>query len=205
MKELSLTNSFSPNSLTNILMILWLLTLPFGSNIGALSLGILTVYPNLVITLLLFCYVPFTFLKWNKIMKIIFLFNLLWLGVAIVWVIKYGKNDDAIFDIRSLMMQFLFCGVLFSLNSKLTWKQVKNNFSIGFTSFLVILLVFGWIEFYSGNHFSGDLTVKLSNLTPQNMHYAPAFIYDNQNDFLVYLVMLFFPSHASSSVSVPPA
>jgi hypothetical protein len=191
MKELSIKNGLSPNTVTNILMIAWLITLPFGSNIGAVSLGILTVYPNLVITLLLFCYVPFTFLKWNSIMKIIFLFNLLWLGFAIIWVVKYGKNDDAIFDIRSLMMQLIFSGVLFSLNSKLKWEQVKNNFSVGFTCFLVVLLVFGWLEFYTGNHFSGALTVKLSNLTPQNMHYAPAFIYDNQNDFLVYLLMLF--------------
>ncbi len=172
-------------------MVLWLLTMPFGSYIGSISLGFITLYPNLIFTGLLFAYVPVTFMKWGMSMRFIFLFNLCWLVYAVIWVYVYGKNDDAIFDIRSLMMQLLFCGVLFSLSCKLSWVQLRYNFSGGFVSFLCVLLVFGWLEFYTGNHFSGVLTQKLSNMVPQNMHYAPAFIYDNQNDFLVYLAMIF--------------
>ncbi|MEQ1734583.1 MAG: O-antigen ligase family protein, partial [Bacteroidia bacterium] len=41
------------------------------------------------------------------------------------------------------------------------------------------------------NHFTGELTKKLSAIAPHKIHYAPAFLYDNQNDYGVYLFVVF--------------
>lgn len=177
--------------LTTILFLSWLLTLPFGSNLLGVSLGPLTIYPNLILTLILAPLGILSFKKWNKLEFSILGFLFLWLLFAIFQGQKSGFLKEEIFDIRSLMMQFLAAVVLIGTYHSVGKEQFLKYTLIGFRCFLFILLSAGIIEFLTGIHFAGTKTQELLELPVGNNFYAPMFIYDNQNDYLTYLIFTF--------------
>jgi hypothetical protein len=177
--------------LTTILFIAWLLTLPFGSNLLGVSLGPLTIYPNLILTLVLAPVGVLSFKKWNKLEVSILGFLFLWMLFAIFQGQKSGFLKEEIFDIRSLIMQFLVALVLVGTYHSLGKQQFLKFTVIGFRCFLFILLSAGTIEFLTGIHFAGTKTQELLELPVGNNFYAPMFIYDNQNDYLAYLIFTF--------------
>ena len=177
--------------LTTILFISWLLTLPFGSNLLGVSLGPLTIYPNLILTLVLAPFGILSFKKWTKLEFSILGFLFIWLLFAIFQGQKSGFLKEEIFDIRSLMMQFLVAVVLIGTYHLLGKQQFLKYTVIGFRCFLFILLSAGIIEFLTGIHFAGTKTQELLELPVGNNFYAPMFIYDNQNDYLTYLIFTF--------------
>ena len=176
---------------TNILFIAWLLTLPFGANLLPVSLGFLTIYPNLILTFCLLSFTFFSFKKWNKLEISVLGFLFLWLLFAIFQGQKIGFPKEAIFDIRSLLMQFLFAVALITAYHFIEKKQFIRLLIIGLRSFLLILLSAGIFEFLTGIHFAGTKTQELVELPVSNIFYAPLFIYDNPNDYLTYLLFAF--------------
>ena len=177
--------------LTTILFISWLLTLPFGSNLLGISLGPLTIYPNLILTLILAPLGILSFKKWSKLEISILGFLFIWLLFAIFQGQENGFLREEIFDIRSLIMQFFVAVVLVGTYHSLGKHQFLKFTIIGFRCFLFTLLVAGILEFLTGIHFAGTKTQELLDLPVGNNFYAPMFIYDNQNDYLAYLIFIF--------------
>ena len=177
--------------LASYLFLFWLLTLPFGANLLPISLGFLTIYPNFILT---FCLLPFAFLsfkKWSKLEISVHGFLFLWLLFSIFQGQKIGFPREVIFDIRSLLLQFLFAVALISVYHFIEKKQFIRVLIIGLRSFLLILLSAGIFEFLTGIHFAGTKTQELLELPVGNIFYAPLFIYDNPNDYLTYLLFAF--------------
>ena len=187
----SLTQDSSLSRWIGYLLYLWLLTLPFGSNLLGVSLGPMTIYPNLIFTLVLVPVGILSFKKWNKLEVSILGFLFLWMLFAIFQGQKSGFLKEEIFDIRSLMMQFLVALVLVGTYHSLGKQQFLKFTVIGFRCFLFILLCAGIVEFLTGIHFAGTKTQELLELPVGNNFYAPMFIYDNQNDYLAYLIFTF--------------
>jgi hypothetical protein len=155
------------------------------------SLGPLTIYPNLILTLILAPLGILSFKKWNKLEVSIIGFLFIWLLFAIFQGQQSDFLKEEIFDIRSLMMQFLAAVVLIGTYHSLGKQQFLKFTIIGFRCFLFILFCAGIIEFLTGIHFAGTKTQELLELPVGNNFYAPMFIYDNQNDYLTYLIFTF--------------
>ncbi len=164
----------------------WLLTLPFGSKIGGISLGYLTIYPNLLLSFVLIIPVVFTFMNWRKLQKVIAFFLLLWVLAALVYGSQIGFEKEVVFDLRSLSMQLIYCVVLFSIHSLLGHEKFTRILVLGLRCFLVVLLLFGLYEFYTGNHLEGTTTAKFAQMAVGMVFYAPTFVYDNPNDYMLY-------------------
>lgn len=171
----------------------WLITLPFGAKIAAVSIGFFTLYPNFIFTLLLLPYFFFSFKKWRRTAKFFLAFLLIWLITAIIRSVTKGINSEALFDIRSLIFQLLFFVVILNVFTLLDNRKFKENIVTGLRLFFGILLFFGLFEFFTGIHFSGFTTAKFAAMPISNLFYAPLFIYDNPNDYLCYgLIVLLF-------------
>ncbi len=176
-----------------ILLLLWLLTLPFGSKIGSLSVGFLSVYPSLVFALILFFWGLLSFRNWSKSTKIYAGFLLVWVLYAIIHpkLFSGAYHDNWKFDFRSLGIQFVYAGALigsyYTLGAQRFFKMLKT----GVIYFLAILLVSGVLEYYFGTHLRGTYTDKFFHyFTVTDGFYVPLFIYDNANDYLVYLILV---------------
>jgi hypothetical protein len=151
----------------------------------------MTLYPNLILTFLLF---PFALLgkkKWDFFEYIIIAFLFFWFISEIIIANRIGLSNEAIFDIRSLLLQFFFASTLIGVFKFIGIQSFLNTLIIGFRCFLFILLLSGVIEFSTGIHFAGYKTNELLNLPVGNIFYAPMFIYDNPNDYLTYLIFIF--------------
>jgi hypothetical protein len=202
-------NTFLTNNRTiEWLFIAWLITLPFGSNIGGLSFGFFTLYPNLLFSIALLIPVPWIIFKWPRLIQFFILFLISWLVYAVVFALNNGSSDSIIFDIRSLGMQLIFAVGLFSTYTILGWEKFKVLIVIGLRCFLFVLLIFGFFEFYTGIHLKGMTTAKLDFLPVNFIFYAPLFIYDNPNDFLlncifILLILLAFDDRLRTNRFVP--
>lgn len=191
--------TFNPsNRLVNnvrILLLTWLLTLPFGSNLFQFSLGFLTIYPNLILTLALFPFALVTLKKWRGFELLLVIFLFIWTITEIFIVGKLEVSKEAVFDIRSLLMQFLYATTLIGVFKFVGKEGFYKILITGLRCFLFILLLTGIIEFLTGIHFAGNKTAELLNLPVGNIFYAPMFIYDNPNDYLTYLIFIFLLSN----------
>lgn len=170
----------------DLLFLGWLLTLPFGSHIGGLSLGFMTIYPNLIFTFLL---LPFAFrsLKnWSIGAFSITGFLALWALLATFLGWKHGLFSGAVFDIRSLFMQLFVWIVIVTSFYRLGKVQFQRTLIIGLRIFFGIILLSGCFEFLTGDHFQGVMTDRFENMEVNNLFYAPLFLYDNPNDYLCY-------------------
>jgi hypothetical protein len=178
-------------NLVRFLFFAWLLTLPFGSNIGGFSIGLLTIYPNLIVTLAILPFCLIAFKKFNRFELIILSFLFIWLLSAVISSSFNGFSSEVIFDIRSLIMQFMFGFVLIGSFHILDKAEFLRLVKLGVRCFLFVLLFSGILEFLTGIHFAGHKTAELLQLPVGNTFYAPMFIYDNQNDYLTYLIFIF--------------
>lgn len=175
----------------HVFFLAWLLTLPFGAKLLSFSVGFMTVYPNLLLTFALMAWTIPTVFSWSKMTKVIFLFLLIWVLYALVFLLKGGITSSGIFDLRSLIMQASFAAVIFGVYVKIGAQWFFRLLAIGFRSYLALLLLFGVFEYYTGNHFSGTATAKFAALEITNSFYAPLYIYDNVNDYLTYILFVF--------------
>ncbi|MBT6029465.1 MAG: O-antigen ligase family protein [Crocinitomicaceae bacterium] len=186
-------NQFYQINWVRRIFLAWLITMPFGAAIGAFSIGFMTIYPNLVLTCFLFIVVSPTIVKWNKILLSFFLLLGVW---VIISAISPSFSEAAFdshwkFDFRSLIMQFCYAGIIFGVYYRIGAAVFRKVLLQGIAFFLVVLIASGIFEFYSGIHLSGNFTDKLLDQTiVNNNFYSPVFIYDNPNDYLLYLIGL---------------
>jgi len=188
-----LVNAKEPNvtKWVEYLFLIWLITLPFGAKLFGFSIGSITLYPKLILNFLLIPFAISTFKKWSKLEISTLSFLFIWLVFSLFLAAKLNFPQEAIFDIRSLIMQFIFATTLIGMYHFIEKQRFKNYLIIGFRSFLFVLLTSGILDFLTGIHFSGTKTYQLLELPVGNVFYAPMFIYDNQNDYLSYLIFIF--------------
>lgn len=174
-----------------VTFLIWLILLPFGAKIGSISLGFFSIYPGLVVSFLLF---PLAFLsikKWNNVQRAYLILLIIWLIYACSWPLWNFINSEWKFDIHSLILQLFYGTIIIGMFHQIGKEQFLRLLKKGVFSYLVILIVFGMIEFFTGLHFVGDTTKKLlSRDLIDDVFYIPTFIYDNPNDFIVYLAGL---------------
>jgi len=171
------------------LFIFWFLLFPFDAQVLPVSIGIMTIYPALILTfILLLCTL---FAKKTQIIdfadKIIMLFFFIWCiyGIAYLPIVK--EKTYALYDIRSLIMMAVTISMLF-LTRYVMGKKHFFAISYQLSVFVFITLTsFALFEFFTGIHFKGKFTELLWNLPVENITYAPLFLYDNPNTFLCYL------------------
>lgn len=180
---------FQPDTI-NVLFLLWLLTLPFGAHVASVPIGFLTIYPNLIFTGILFILGIFTFNKWSNLAKISIAFLVTWTILTSFMSYRSGLSSEALFDIRSLIMQILFFGSLIGSYYIIGVERFNKSMTIGLRAFLACLVVSGIIEFLTGNHFAGTTTDKFAHLQIGNFFYSPLFVYDNPNDYLCYAIFI---------------
>ncbi len=179
------------------LNLLWMLSFPFGAKIASFSIGFLTIYPNFVISLFLFSGIFFTWKSWGNWYKIIFFFLSFWFFFSLLRSTLFTNIDAAAkFDLRSLFMQMIYCGALFTLATSIKRNAFQQSFLTGIKLVLFILIGFGTWEFITANHFFDSKSVFNSTLPPESLLlHAPRFVYENVNDYILVLsfyLMLFF-------------
>ena len=171
---------------------LWFLLFPFDAYILPISIGFMTLYPFLILTLLLFASSFFTpkklelkpYLKW----ALIFFISIALWGIVMYNFVE-GKSE-AKFEIRSLVMQALCITLIFQTFRIIgSTEFFKRIFQLSIILFIGLSLI-GWFEFFTGIHIQGLHTEKLLKLPAGNITYSPVFIYDNSNTFLCYLFSL---------------
>lgn len=172
------------------LLILWFVTLPFGSKLASVSLSFFTLYPNLIVTGIICLFTFKSIKKWNKFAFLLTSFFLLWFSYSVIFALKYGLTEEAIFDVRALLMQFLFFLVFINAFYLIEKEKYFSILKMGVRIYLYTLILFGIFEFFTGNHFEGKSTEMFHDIPITSIFYAPLFLYDNANDYLLYL--LFF-------------
>ncbi|MFZ9454252.1 MAG: hypothetical protein ACO27Q_03395 [Bacteroidia bacterium] len=99
--------------------------------------------------------------------------------------------QDAKFDIRSLGMQFLTALLLLGYAEKQSFNIALSDCIVGLKAGMYAILLFGCIEFLTGIHLYGHHTELLKTLTAGPLSYAPVFVFDNTNDYLMCMLFLF--------------
>lgn len=174
----------------SVLTLLWMVTLPLRNSILTFSVSGLEIYPNFIVTLLLFAALIPTIRTFSGIQKIILLFLAGWAGFAVVFLLIKGISIEGIFDLHSLAMQFLAAFILFGLSAIFNWEEFKRIIRDSLRFYLLLLLVFGLIELLTAYHIVGPNVSKLTEYPVSSTFYAPFFIYDNNNDYCAYLALL---------------
>ena len=174
----------------------WLLTLPFGSNlflfdIGSESTGFFTLYPSLIFAFLLVIITPWVYKSWGVMEKICVAFLSLWLASSFLYQSPTNITENALFDIRTLIIQLVYIIALINSYHVLKGADFKSTLVMGLRVFLFVLLIFGIFEFSTGIHFESLKTAEMTKLVIGNHFNAPMFLYGNQNNYLVYIIFIF--------------
>jgi hypothetical protein len=174
-----------------ILFLLWFFTLPVGSYFLSFSFPYFTVYPNLILgCILALMLLPSWSLHFN-FNTIIVSYGLLLLLYALGMSILQHRLNEAKFDLRSLGMQFLTALLILRYAEQFSYKSALLDCKIGLKACLYAILLFGVLEFLSGIHIYGKHTELLKTLTAGPLFYAPVFVFDNPNDYLMCVLFLF--------------
>lgn len=173
-----------------ILTLLWLVTLPLRNSTLTFSIAGIEIYSNLIITFILALGLIPTVIKSTGFQKITLLFLGGWACFGTVLLAFSGLSTEGIFDIHSLVMQFLFTVIIFGLFNLFEWNDFRKMIRDGLRFYLILLLLFGFIEFFSLFHIMGSNVSKLTEYPVSSTFFAPFFIYDNNNDYCAYLILL---------------
>lgn len=185
------SNSVSTISkLDKYLFIAWFVTMPFGSKLLAIELPGFTLYPSLILAVVLFVSLikgvgfpkALVGLKWASP-----LFLLTFLGfTALFWA---NGRSDVLFDIRGLLLFSLWVSI-FILAAIRYGNSAMSFLSEGLWAYWGIIVSFGVFEFFTGIHFAGKHTDKLWDLPVSLYTYAPTFIWDNPNTYIAFLALI---------------
>ena len=168
---------------------IWFLLFPFDAFVFPVSIGFMTIYPYLLLTVFLF-----GFLIWRCSLARLFSYQKYALGAFILlmfYAISYlpfvANFKSGLMDVRSMILQAFTVGIIFLTFQYIGRKTFSDLvFKLSTLVFIFYSLV-AWLEYYTGIHLAGRHTDKLLNYPIGNITYAPVFIYDNPNTFLVYL------------------
>ena len=187
--------------------ILWFLLLPFDSNVLPVSLGVMTVYPFLLLTFFLLGY---SFLAqpqevFSKMHKATILFFFFWLAYGLAYFPFVHDKKIAFYEIRSLILMATCIWLLFRARYLLGLRSFFELLHQLATFLFIVLTVAAFFEFFTGIHFQGFFTEKLWNLPSSLTTYSPVLLYDNPNTALCYLlgiaILIFLASPQSENSS----
>jgi len=173
----------------SLIFTIWFLLFPFDAFIFPVSIGFMTVYPYLFLTVFLF-----GFLLWRCSLTRLVRYQKYALGIffllmlyAVCYLPFVANFKSGLMDVRSMILQAFTVGIIFLTFQYLGRKAfVDLIFKLSTLVFTFYSLI-AWLEYYTGIHIAGRHTEKLLHYTIGNITYAPVFIYDNPNTFLVYL------------------
>lgn len=188
-KEKLLSSYFMSERFFTLIFSIWFLLFPFDAFVLPVSIGFMTVYPQLILTVLLFCH-----LLWrSSITRLIFYQKYALIAYFLLMVYGLGYIpfvDDfraGLMDVRSMILQFFHVGIIIFTFNLLGRKLFENLIFRLAVLIFIFFSVVAWAEYFTGIHLAGNHTNKLLNYPVGNITYAPVFIYDNPNTFLVYL------------------
>jgi len=196
MVERNVQKLYSDKNLT-ILFSLWLISYFFGSKIGNLSTGIITIYPNFILSLFFIPLIFSSIRKYESIYKAIILVYLAFVLYCVIWIVLNGASNESVFDMRShLFNLFTFLIITSTYQFFKSKKVIENLLKNILWIWLVGMVIFGVIEIVTGFHFSGNYSKSITGTAFKLIDFAPVFIFDNPNDFLlncigVLLILLF--------------
>jgi hypothetical protein len=171
------------------LFVVWFILIPFDAYLLPIDLGPVTIYPQLILTfiLLLGSFLLVENRKLSRSSNLFQLFYFIWIVYAVCYYPFVKGKYEAIHEIRSLFLMGATITILLralEIIGRNKFREIVNQLSYLVFIFLVFV---GFLEFFSGIHFKGYFTEKLINLSPGPVTYAPVFLYDNPNNYLVYL------------------
>jgi hypothetical protein len=178
---------FSERLLTKLLTV-WLLLFPFDAFILPIHLGLFTLYPYLLLTGILLLYSTVWLLgNWPKgiYRYAIIVYSALAI-YSIVFASQLPFSTAVLYDIRSMLLQTATIIILIGSYARLGVDTFRNTLVKSLTVILIFLFAIAWFEYFSGIHIAGAHTDKLIHYPVGNHTYAPVFVYDNPNTFLVY-------------------
>lgn len=173
-----------------VLLLLWFVTLPLRNSVLTFSVFGIEIYSNFIVTLFLFTVLVTSIRDFSKLQKSILLFFLGWISFSGLFLVFNGISSEGIFDMHSLIMQFLYAFIVFGALAVFRWDEFKRIIRDGLRFYLLLLLVFGFIEFFSLFHIDGSNVSKLVEYPVSSTFFAPFFIYDNNNDYCAYFALL---------------
>ncbi len=183
----SIRKKIEVSSFQQLLFFIWLICIPFGAKVVHISVGIATLYPSLILGILFFAVAIKGLFKYSNIEKIIALLLVIFLLVAVISSFLVKGKKEALFDLHSIILFNLYFHNFILAKYSLVKSQFINVFNKGFLFFVFFILIFGIIESLIGIHIGGEYTYRLSQ-GMATVNYAPLFIYDNPNDYLVYSI-----------------
>jgi hypothetical protein len=175
-----------------ILFILWLSTFFFGSMIGSVSIGFMTLYPNLILSLILLVPSLIMLRRFNNLFKLHFLFISVFILYTLIWLVLNPVNYFSLFELRSHVITLFTFLILIFFSKNFTWEKFNEILRKILWSWFFILIVFGFLEIFLGMHFKGVFTNKISALDYSIADYSPIFIFDNPNDFMLNCLGVLF-------------
>jgi teichuronic acid biosynthesis protein TuaE len=180
-------------SVQQISFFAWIISIPFGAKVVHFSIGFATIYPSLILGFIFFLVsIKFLF-HLSKLEKSIGLILVLFLVQSILFSLIVPGKKEALFDIHSIILFNLYYLNFTLAKYSLTKQKFIYFFNNGFLFFSFFILIFGIIESLIGIHVGGQYTYRLSQ-GMATINYAPLFIYDNPNDYLVYSIGLSYVS-----------
>jgi len=175
-----------------ILFTLMLLSFPFGSFFLSFSIGFMTVYPFLMLLLLL-AFLSF-FQQRQKIeglSKYYLWFMLLFFGYALAFLPFVDGKADAIIDLRSIVLMLLTAWVFISMRYFFGFEKWCEIILFAFYLLLGLVTLFAIVEISTGWHLEGAFTDKLAARRIQDsLSYVPVFLWDNPNTFVAYFLLI---------------
>lgn len=176
-----------PFSIQQLSFLSWLVSIPFGAKIIHFSVGFATVYPSLILGFIFFlASIKFLF-HLSKLEKSIGFILFIFLIQSFLFSLYVPGKKEALFDLHSIILFNLYYFNFILAKYSLSKQKFIFYFNKGFLFFTFFVLIFGVIESLIGIHISGEYTYRLSQ-GMATVNYAPLFVYDNPNDYLVYSI-----------------
>lgn len=185
--------SFSGNQKwIGILFTLLILSFPFGSFFLSFSIGFMTVYPFLVLLVVM------TFLaflaprkKTEGIIKYYLFFVILFFAYALAFLPFVEGRSDAVIDLRSIAMMLMTTWVFISTYLLFGFDKWRQIILFCFKLIFFLVIAFALLEMVTGWHIAGEFTGKIvSRGIPDHMLYMPVFLWDNPNSLMVYMILI---------------
>jgi len=185
LKELQ--KSFELFSVKQLIFFAWMISLPFGAKIVHFSIGFATLYPSLILGFIFFLSSIRIISKVSKTEKSIGFVLIILLIQSILFALIIPGKKEALFDLHSIILFNLYYFNFILAKNSFSKQKFLSLFNNCFLFFCFFLLIFGVIESLIGIHVVGHYTYRLSQ-GMATVNFAPLFLYDNPNDYLVYSI-----------------
>lgn len=186
-----LKNDDSKLHIYKLIFQLWIITFPFGSMILSISLGFFTLYPYLMLLMLLLAFSFFFKTEKRPLFSKVALsfFGIFFLYALILGISSWHKSYS-LFDLRNIALFVTTIYLLHRSSEIMGWKETKRILGDIFALFFIIFTLIAAFELFTGIHIKGLFTQKLTELAVTSTTYNPIFIFDNPNNFITYYLII---------------